>query len=95
MRAIKTGGRQKGTPNKITAKIRQKLSDIVSNEIKNIPEYLNQIESPEIKLKLIIQMLPYLIPKQREISAEIEEKEPIKITPIYYTDSPEPAEQIK
>lgn len=87
MRAIKTGGRQKGTPNKITAEIRQKLSDIVSNEIKNIPEYLNQIESPEIKLKLIIQILPYLIPKQKEISTEIEAKEPIKITPIYFVNT--------
>ena len=91
----KYGGRQKGTPNKLTAEIKQKLSQIIEAESERIPEYLNSIERPELKLKLLIDLLPFVIPKQKEVNAEhqaeinlpdwMEDK--ITITPIHYVNT--------
>lgn len=69
----KSGGRRKGTPNKSTREIREILSGILSDEIVNIPGYLNEID-PEKRLHVIIKMLPYVIPTYSE--------EPIKETDI-------------
>lgn len=75
---LKFGGRSKGTPNKLTKETRDLLSEIVNNEIKNIPTYLEQIERPEHKLKLIAELMPYCIPKLQSINIE-QEKDPAEI----------------
>ena len=36
----KTGGRQKGTPNKVTSELRSKLKNLMHDEIENIPQLL-------------------------------------------------------
>lgn len=60
-KGIKTGGRQKGTPNKSTREIRSILSGILTKEIERIPKYLNEID-PEKKMQLLIKLLPYILP---------------------------------
>lgn len=64
-RGTKTGGRQKGTPNRTTREIRAMLSEIVSAEIEKIPKYLNAFE-PEKRLHIIAKLLPYVVPTYAE-----------------------------
>jgi len=56
----KYGGRTKGTPNKLTSKIKDKLSSVISEAIDSLD--LEDMSKAE-KLKLIQLGLPYIITK--------------------------------
>lgn len=58
----KTGGRQKGTPNKNTAEIRLSVNTFISNNIDSIQATFDKLE-PMDKLKFIDRMLHYTLPK--------------------------------
>ena len=65
----KFGGRQKGTPNKLNSKIKDKLSAILSDAISSLNiEDMTKAE----RLKLIQLGLPYIItkPQQEEIQEQ-------------------------
>ncbi len=64
---IKTGGRTAGAVNKITAETKEILQKIVSKELANINDLLAKLE-PKERLDAIIKLLPYIVPKQSEIS---------------------------
>ena len=64
----KTGGRQAGTPNKVTYKIRNHLLSVMSAEINKIPEYMKDMEDLD-KLVFITKMLPYLLPRAVPVHA--------------------------
>jgi hypothetical protein len=56
----KFGGRTKGTPNKLSNKIKDKLSSIISEAIDSLDlEYMSKAE----RLKLIQLGIPYIITK--------------------------------
>jgi hypothetical protein len=69
---IKTGGRAKGTPNEVTRETREVLQKIVTEELKNLHHYIEAIERPEVRAKLLIDLLPYVIPKvtSEELSSD-------------------------
>ena len=56
----KTGGRQKGTPNKITSEIRDKISILVNGTIDSID--INTLTHYQ-KVKLLNSLCQYVIPK--------------------------------
>ena len=56
----KYGGRTKGTPNKLTSRIKDKLSSVISEAIDSLD--LEDMSKAE-KLKLIQLGLPYIITK--------------------------------
>ena len=63
---IKHGGRQKGTPNRMTKELRTILKDILYNELEKIGELLESLE-PKERLELVIKMLPFILPKVDKI----------------------------
>ena len=65
----KFGGRQKGTPNRLNSKIKDKLSDIITDAISTLD--LEDMTKAE-RLKLIQLGLPYIItkPQQEEIQEQ-------------------------
>jgi len=69
-KGIKTGGRKKGVPNKLTGELKEMISTILSNEIKKIPEQLNELE-PKDRLIIITKLLPYVIPKTQNTNEKI------------------------
>ena len=71
MRA-KTGGRQKGTPNKISSRVKEKLTQVIDETIDSLDISLMR---PSEKIKLIQIGLQYIIPK-----SQIEEQEEQKFT---------------
>ena len=77
MRGIKTGGREVGTPNKISVHVRELLTSVLEREIEKIPDYLEQIEKPKDKLEALSRLLPYCVGRIQAIEfknmTEIEE----------------------
>jgi hypothetical protein len=73
----KYGGRTKGTPNKLTSKIKDKLSSIISEAIDSLEiETMSKSE----RLKLIQLGLPYIVAKpQIEEPQQEEQKFQIEI----------------
>ena len=71
MRA-KTGGRQKGTPNKISSQVKEKLTQVIQETIHSLD--ISQMRTSE-KIKLIQIGTQYIIPK-----SQIEEQEEQKFT---------------
>jgi hypothetical protein len=73
----KFGGRTKGTPNKLTSKIKEKLSCIISEAIDSLDlETMSKAE----RLKLIQLGLPYIVTKpQIEEPQQEEQKFQIEI----------------
>ncbi len=65
----KFGGRQKGTPNRLNSKIKDKLTDIISDAIDSFD--IADMTKAE-RLKLIQLGLPYIItkPQQEEIQEQ-------------------------
>ena len=80
----KTGGRTKGTPNKVTKDVRQLLSDIVESNISNIENDLKKLSSKE-RLQIITGLLPYVVPKKTELALEDDFKNKIVIN---FADAP-------
>ncbi len=62
----KTGGREKGTPNKLTKEIRQTLKTALAGQIEKIPELLEQLPD-EKRLGYLIKLLPYVLPKVESV----------------------------
>ena len=76
---VKTGGRQKGTPNRTTKEAKQVLQNIVNKELENITTLLDKLE-PKERIDSSIKLLPYIVPKQQEIAIENRESEFKNIT---------------
>lgn len=66
----KTGGRKKGTPNRITSDAKEVLQKIITKEIKGISKLLEKLD-PEDRVEAITKLLPYIIPKQIHQQQEI------------------------
>ena len=63
----KFGGRQKGTPNRMTKELRSVLKDVVYQELEKIQECLNLLE-PKERIELLIKLMPFVLPKTTSIS---------------------------
>ncbi|HPE18561.1 MAG TPA: hypothetical protein P5200_05430 [Tenuifilaceae bacterium] len=68
-KGVKTGGRQKGTANKVTQDLRLLLKDFIAKEINNVDEQLKQAE-PKDRLDFIAKLLPYALPKYDQVAFE-------------------------
>ena len=68
----KFGGRQKGTPNKLTKELRSVLKDVLYEEIDRLPERLNELETKE-RLELVIKLMPFVFPKVQSVSPSLDE----------------------
>ncbi len=69
----KTGGRQKGTPNKITAENREFLSNLFSENYELIQQDFLNLDSYQ-RCMVITKILPYILPKMQPVSETEEQK---------------------
>jgi hypothetical protein len=63
----KTGGRQAGTPNKVTARLRDKIETFLSVSWKDIADDFKELE-PKDRIALYERLLQYAIPRQNNIN---------------------------
>ena len=69
---IKHGGRQKGTPNRMTKELRSVLKDILYQELEQIQVHLDSLK-PKERIELLIKLMPYALPKITSVSHTINE----------------------
>jgi len=58
----KFGGRQKGTPNRLTRELRAVLKDLIHKELETLQERLDHLD-PKERLEVLVKLLPYVLPK--------------------------------
>jgi hypothetical protein len=68
----KTGGRQAGTPNRLTLELKSVLKDVLDQEIQHLPERLDTLTAKE-RIDLVIRLLPFVLPKVEQASYKIGE----------------------
>jgi len=68
----KFGGRQKGTPNRMTKELRTVLKDLLYEEIEALKERLDALE-PRERVELLIKLMPFALPKVNGVSHTINE----------------------
>ncbi len=74
----KTGGRKKGTSNRLSGTVKGMIAQIVETELQQLPNLLNKLE-PKEKAELIIKLLPYIVPKMLPVNGPKEPTEYDKI----------------
>jgi hypothetical protein len=72
---MRYGGRQKGTPNKITTELRQTLVNLVNDHL--VKDIANL--TPKERSHLLVRLLPYIIPSMTNDEYLEALKEPIII----------------
>lgn len=89
MKGKKTGGRQKGTPNKVTTMSKAVIQDIVSNYFlseegsdnefgKNFIEDLGKLDAKE-RIDVMIKLNSFVIPKPQSVSVDFNNEKKITI----------------
>lgn len=73
----KTGGRQKGTPNKLTYQTRQILVNALANEFEQLPELLEKLE-PAQRIDAICKLSRFALPQMATVSASLAERKSLE-----------------
>jgi hypothetical protein len=73
MKGEKTGGRQKGTPNKLTFQTRQILVNVLNAELCNLPELLTQL-TPSERVDAVCKLSKFALPPLNSVSSFDAEK---------------------
>ena len=68
----KFGGRQKGTPNKLTKELRSVLKDVLYEEIDRLPERLDELDTKD-RLELLVKLMPFVFPKVQSVPQSLDE----------------------
>ena len=77
----KTGGRAKGTPNKITGTLKDFVFGLIEENREQMQQDLKAL-NPKDRLLVLERFLQYVLPKQQAITADLQmEKQPIGLTP--------------
>ena len=66
----KTGGRQAGTPNKVSGTLKDFFSSLIDDSKEQIVLDLKAL-SPKDRLSIIERLLQYILPKQQAVSADV------------------------
>lgn len=66
----KTGGRTKGTPNKRTYALRDKIREFSEENFDEVIEAWHRIDEPKDKIKAYIELTAYAMPKLQAIQVD-------------------------
>jgi uncharacterized protein (UPF0305 family) len=67
----KTGGRAKGTPNKVTTGVREWIAGLIDKNRRQMERDLRQLESKD-RLIMFERLMQYVVPKMQNITAKID-----------------------
>jgi putative NADPH-quinone reductase len=67
----KTGGRAKGTPNKVTTDLRTWINDVLNNNRATFEADLQRLE-PQQRVMIFEKMFSYAVPKMQSVEARID-----------------------
>ena len=74
---IKYGGRQKGTANKATARLREAFTELLEDNIGKVQELFDKVaeKNPQKALELLLKLSEFALPKLRAIEVNNEPKD--------------------
>lgn len=72
MKGGKTGGRKKGTPNRMTYEIRESFKKFVSDEFETFVKDWRSIKDPKDKTEIFIKACKFVIPALQSVSLSSE-----------------------
>jgi hypothetical protein len=67
----KTGGRAKGTPNKMTTEVKAWLAGLIDKNRRQIERDLEQLE-PKDRILMLEKLMQYVIPKMQSVDARVD-----------------------
>ncbi len=67
----KTGGRQKGTPNKVSGEIKDWIAGLVWRKQRQMEADLDAID-PKDRLIIMERLISYIVPKQSGVQAKVD-----------------------
>jgi len=79
----KRGGRTKGTPNKVTAQVKEKLTEVLTKELEQLE--LDGLTAKD-RIELVKAILPYILPRLQATYLEHEKDPTGRITDIILID---------
>jgi hypothetical protein len=74
---IKYGGRQKGTPNKATATLREAFTELLEDNMGKVQELFDKVaeKNPQKALELLLKLSEFALPKLRAVEVNNESEE--------------------
>ena len=74
---IKYGGRQRGTANKATTRLREAFTDLLEGNMGRLQELLDKVaeKNPQKALELLLKLSEFVLPKLRAIEVNNESEE--------------------
>jgi hypothetical protein len=79
----KTGGRTKGTPNRLTASLRETIQEALQGEADNLPDLLAQLKPAE-RVTAFTRLAQLVLPPRPQADQEHIEQ------PLFADDAPQP-----
>lgn len=86
----KTGGREAGTPNKVTGTLKDFVANLLDDNREQIVEDLKRLK-PKERVAVYERMMQYVLPKQQSVSADVDSNSLSKEIVIRYVGKPEDA----
>ena len=80
----KTGGRQKGSSNKATSKVRDSFTKLLEDNLEQLKEDFKELE-PKDRIKLFLDLSKYVVPQLKQTDLTTKGKE-ISISPIEWVE---------
>jgi hypothetical protein len=71
VKRLKTGGRAKGTPNKVTTEIREFYKELIENNLEQIESDLIEL-TPKERIEVLIKLSEYVIPKLNKVESNVD-----------------------
>ena len=83
----KTGGRKKGSKNKATSSIKERIKEYIDSDFDTILNDINQLD-PQERIKTFLKLLEFVLPKEKQSQEEGEQKiYTLSITPTNWAES--------
>ena len=73
----KTGGREAGTPNKVTTALRERVDLLIDNNFERLQDDIDSLE-PKERVDAILKLLEFTLPKLQRVDMETVEKKNIE-----------------
>jgi hypothetical protein len=83
-KGIKTGGRQKGTPNRTTKETREALKQIIDDELESLPKLMEAMK-PYQRADVLTKLIQYVLPKPDLEVEKIDNLQQVKIIASFGT----------
>lgn len=69
-KGVRIGGRRKGTPNRITKDLRERISTFLEDNWEEAEKTWTEIKDPRDKLRLFIELASFAVPKMQAVSLD-------------------------